>query len=244
MDGTEREHKPNGSLSPAEKVLALAAEYGVPEAPNGPTPEKPESYPHDVGCFEVSSAGVYWCKNDGAKKRVCDELRVEAQTRDSQDGNWGLLLTWKDGDGKRHREQLPLAALHGDSADAARLLASGGLSIAPGRAVKLREYLLVCKPEARARSVEKVGWHGMAYVTPSGTIGDTAGERVEFQGASGVNTDYGRSGSAEGWRSMEPRASRTRAVQMSSPSIGRAGGAAKMALGSTWGPPQRSDRRW
>lgn len=114
-------------------------------------------YPYDGGTFEVSSAGVYWCKGGGSKRRISDELRIDALTRDTQDRNWGLLLAWRDGDGDRHREQLPMAALHGESAEAAKLLAAGGLRIAPAQHAKLREYLLVCQPEARARSVDKVG---------------------------------------------------------------------------------------
>ena len=73
----------------------------------------------------MSSAGVYWCKGDGAKIPVCDELRVEAEIRDSRDNKWGFLLTWRDGDGKLYRDQLLQAALQGDAADAAKLLASG-----------------------------------------------------------------------------------------------------------------------
>ena len=45
--------------------------------------------------------------------------------------------------GKQRREHLPLVALHGDSADMAELLTSGGLRIVPGQDGKLREYLLM-----------------------------------------------------------------------------------------------------
>ncbi len=197
MQSTEQNYNAN---APAEAALAeLASHMGVPAA--ALTGEKEiASFPHDGGRFEVSSKGVYWCKGEDTRRRICDELRIEAQTRDRQDRNWGLLLTWQDGDGNRHREEMPIATLHGDSADAAKLLASGGLRIAPGQGSKLREYLLVCQPKERVRSVEQLGWHGGAYCTSEGTIGSANGERIEFQGASGVSADSGRSGTAEEWR--------------------------------------------
>ena len=180
MPGSE--HKPNGSLSPAAKALALAAEYGIPDDPNeSPKPEPEMSFfPHDGGRYEVSAAGVHWMKDDKSK-RVCDELRVEAKTRDGASGNWGRALWWRDADGVPHRWSMPMALLQGDAADVARELASGGLHIAPGMNRRLVEYLQACPTEATLTCVAQTGWHGGVYCTSGEAIGNA--DRVCFQGA-------------------------------------------------------------
>ncbi len=197
--------KPNGSLLTAESLEAWEKANGIPEEPGTGTAGEPEAakYPLRDGYFLESPEGVFWCSGDDPKLRVCDRLRAEAETRDAHSNNWGLMLAWLDGGGKRHCERMPKALLHGDATEAVRMLASGGLHIEPGRAPKLREYLQVCRPDGKIRTVEQYGWHGGAYVTPEGTIGDAGAERIVFQAASGVAPAaavYGRSGTAQGWR--------------------------------------------
>lgn len=52
----------------------------------------------------------------------------------------------------------------------------------PGRPARelLAAFLQVWPVEARARCVERLGWHGGVYVVPAASIGE-AGERVIFQ---------------------------------------------------------------
>jgi putative DNA primase/helicase len=94
-----------------------------------------------------------------------------------------------------------LEMLQGDGVDVRRELARQGLSIAPGRGTReqLAAFLQVCPVEARARCVERLGWHGAVYVTPDESIGE-AGERVVFQNEHATEPTLSRSGTVEDWR--------------------------------------------
>jgi uncharacterized protein (DUF927 family) len=76
-----------------------------------------------------------------------------------------------------------------------------GLSIAPGRAARdlLSSYLQVCPVDARARCVERLGWHGPIYVTPAEPIGQ-GDEIVVFQNAHALEPAFSVAGTAEDWR--------------------------------------------
>ena len=162
MIRTRSEFKPYGRLSPAEKVLAIADDWDMPEESGEPKPGKPEVYPHNNGYFELTYEGVRWFDDAGKPTRICDPLRVEAKSRDPRGRGWGLVFYYRDGDGQEHREVLQMELLHAESNDAVRQLAAGGLAIQSGRS--LRAYLLAAsaKVRERVRFVHQAGWHGDA----------------------------------------------------------------------------------
>ncbi|KTC75376.1 hypothetical protein Lbir_0521 [Legionella birminghamensis] len=77
---------------------------------------------------------------------------------------------------------MPLALLQGDASDVRRELARLGLSISPNRTARdlLASYLQVFPVDARARCVDKLGWHGDVFVTASQCIGQST-EKIVFQ---------------------------------------------------------------
>lgn len=202
MSGTTHEHKPNGSGSPAGKLLPWAA--GLPEDPNEPepeqTPEKPEVFKQNGGYFEVSSQGMRWVDDTGKVTPACEWLSVEARTRDPKGHGWGLLLRFRDGDGREHVVVLPMELLHAESNDAVKLLAARGLGIASGRILKA--YLLAASAavKERVRFVQQAGWHEDTYVTPEQAFASAAPERVQLEDGSGIAGGLGRKGDPASWR--------------------------------------------
>ncbi|WP_448192724.1 DUF927 domain-containing protein [Azospirillum sp. sgz301742] len=125
-----------------------------------------------------------------------------AETRDTAGGSWGVLLKWKDHDGREHEWAMPRALLAGDGTDFRRILLDGGLFVAPGRKARemLTAYLASVRVKARATCVDRTGWHGRVYVSAGRSYGDTKGERVLLQSA-GAATDTKPRGTFEGWQS-------------------------------------------
>lgn len=56
------------------------------------------------------------------------------------------------------------------------------------------------RPAARLRKVERLGWHGGAYVLPDQVIGAPQGERIAFQPPGDFEHAFRAAGSLEGWR--------------------------------------------
>jgi len=158
------------------------------------------------GQFRLWARGVEYVGTDRdggpqPPRWVCSPLRLCAKTRDNRSGEWGRLLEWEDADGTVHRWAMPMELLQGDGSEVRRELARRGLAIAPGRQCRelLAAYLQVWPVEARARCVDRLGWHGGVYVTPTAVIGDT-GEQVVFQNAQGIEPTLAVAGTVAEWR--------------------------------------------
>ena len=158
------------------------------------------------GYFSVSDRGVFFTsknKDDGeANDRwLCASLSVLAKTRDDQSREWGRLLEWRDEDGAIHRWAMPMELLQGDGVEIRRELSRMGLLIASSKAARdlLAAYLQAWPVKARARCVDRLGWHGAVFVTPSGTIGQDD-EAVVFQNAHAIEPAFAVAGTVASWR--------------------------------------------
>lgn len=164
------------------------------------------SCPHGSGRFQTNAKGVFFIGtdregNEQSPKWICSPLRIAAKTRDERNGEWGRLLEWHDDDGKKHQWAMPLEMLEGDGTDVRRELARLGLQISSNQTERslLSAYIKVSPIEARARSVERLGWHEGVFVTPSGSIGESNELRV-FQNSHAIEPAYSVSGTAAEWR--------------------------------------------
>ncbi|WP_454731133.1 MULTISPECIES: DUF927 domain-containing protein [Cupriavidus] len=135
---------------------------------------------------------------------VCSRLDVTAGTRDDSDGEWGWLLELSDPDGNHKQWVMPKRMVSGDGNEYRAALLSMGLDVAPSSKAKtlLTTYIQTQgrEVEARARCVDRIGWHGGAFVLPDRTIGQVDGERVLFQSAAGIVSQFKRRGSLAEWK--------------------------------------------
>ena len=110
---------------------------------------------------------------DAKKIWVGSPLEVLAATRTDIGTGWGLLLSWKDGDGVRHTWAMSKALLvERDSSSVICRLADEGYSVPSSAKAKglLCRFLNEYKTKRRARCVDRTGWHHGCYVFPDTTI--------------------------------------------------------------------------
>ena len=155
------------------------------------------------GYFGLTDQGVTFVSKDKdgdqlPPRWICSPLYIVAKTRDARSGEWGRLLEWQDDDGITHQWAMPLALLQGDASDVRRELARLGLAISPSRTARdlLASYLQVFPIEARARCVDRLGWHGEVFVTASQSIGHST-EKIVFQNTNAIEPALSSSGTAE-----------------------------------------------
>lgn len=164
------------------------------------------SFPYGTGFFQIKKNGVFFTEksrngNDQPDKWICSSLNITAKTRNERNGEWGRLLEWHDDDGKNHQWAMPLEMLEGDSTEVRRELARLGLQISSNQAARglLSAYIKAFPIDARARCVERLGWHEGVFVTPSGSIGESNELKV-FQNLHAIDPAYSVSGTAKEWR--------------------------------------------
>ncbi len=163
------------------------------------------------GPFLIKADGVYYLEEgkDGEVYPVwvCSMLRVLARTRNTDSAEWGYLLEVIDPEGRAHRWAMP-ASLKAGNGDGYRAeLLSMGLDIAPGLKSKQRldRYLGMAKVEVFARCVDRLGWHGGAYVLPDAVYGNDTGEPVVPQGLP-IENPFRQKGTLEEWQEHVGRA--------------------------------------
>ncbi|WP_136066373.1 DUF927 domain-containing protein [Modicisalibacter radicis] len=195
-------------------LTALASEGGLfrdpPAPPKGKADKGSKAGKRQPGAqhtpgFTVKDGGVYAIPEDGDPRRVCDRLDIIAQTRDERGHNWGLLLEFKDPDGVAKRWNIPAETLISEGAkDAISPLLSMGLKLDPKRPARntkndLISYLQGFAGKERARLVDRLGWHGDAYLLPAGAIGKTP-EVLEFTNHGAELPSIEEAGTLKDWQ--------------------------------------------
>lgn len=157
--------------------------------------------------FRVDGDGLWFDPpDDGSGSaarpvRVCAALRVAAMARDVHDAGAALLLEF-DAFGKPRRWLMPLQTLAGDgTAYRAELLNQGFKAPTDAkRRALLTQYLASRQPETLVRIVDRVGWHGRAYVLPRQTLGDDGGEVLMFQSEAAIEGGMSERGTLDEWK--------------------------------------------
>lgn len=167
----------------------------------------PVTFNYAGGQFLVNHSGVWYQpppNNSGEEPTpqwICAELHVIAQTRTNKSEEWGRLLVWHDEDGIRHQWAMPNELLQGDGQVVRQELARLGLQMGHGRKARdlLSSFLSTYPCSARARCVDRLGWQGGIYITPSESIGQE-NEIVVFQNVQVIEPALSVSGSVDDWK--------------------------------------------
>jgi len=152
------------------------------------------------------NAGVYWIgvDKDGSRQPprwICSPMRIAAETRDMQGGEWGRLLIFPDRDGTEHRWAMPMRMLAAGGEELRGELLAAGLTITSSTdRGRLADYIQNAVPDGKARCVNRTGWHDDVFVLPRKTFGEKDGENVLFQSASLDGASLGQGGTLDGWR--------------------------------------------
>jgi uncharacterized protein (DUF927 family) len=211
VDDFLADHKSLGDL------LAMVPKVGpmpatAPQQQNGAAPSGTVTSPvsPEQQRFHVSERGVWYRPDVDAEGNqppdvwVCDELRIEAATRDIDNDNHGNLLAFRDKHGHPQEWAMPLELLE-DQREYRKVLRRLGLRIngsGPAPKAYLQLYLDIWHTDNIARCVDRVGWHNNAYVLPDTTLGDPGEERLVLQNLDRRSEGYRQSGTLDGWQQM------------------------------------------
>ncbi len=120
-------------LDQARGITGEVEAEGTPEQECGEVSEWP------IPFFETNK-GVWFRPSHHAKGGkpepsaiwVCAPFAAVAETADEASSSWGLLLRWKDRDGRAHEWAMPRRLLHLDGNHIAAELDHAGLSVRQG----------------------------------------------------------------------------------------------------------------
>lgn len=178
----------------------------VPEQKAAPVKNRNNKVSTKGSRFTTGPLGVYFLEDDqdGGEANpvwVCSPLEILARTRNTEGQGWGYLLVVLDPEGNAHRWAMPSSLMAGNGDSYRSEMLAMGLRIAPGLKGKQRLdlYLSTAKVDKFARCVERIGWHGGAFVLPDAVYGDQAGEEIVPQGLPGENP-FRQKGNLEEWR--------------------------------------------
>lgn len=163
--------------------------------------------------FQQKPDGLWWQPPSPDKNgvHVCGPLEAVARTRDEHGENWGVLLSWKDGDGRQHQWPMPRGMLAGDGGAIREHLLGRGLYVAPDRQAReaLVKWLSIVSPAQGARCVGRIGWHtnanGHVFVLPDAVYGAIDTEKVLLQSSSAVAHAFNQMGELAAWKSLIAR---------------------------------------
>ena len=157
--------------------------------------------------FEMRPDGLWRDPGEGkAPFRVCGPFEIVAESRPENGDEWGLLLRWRDRDGKPHEWNMPRRLLAGEAIEVRARLAACGLDVSAiqGARVALVNFLAAVRVAARVRTVPRTGWYrpaggGAAFILPDRTIGTVPGEVVKLD-LDPQPTVYGARDALDGWQ--------------------------------------------
>jgi putative DNA primase/helicase len=172
---------------------------------NGPAAPDPMPFPPG---YNMRADGLWHypeldnSKGESKAVHLSGPFEVLATTRDDGGEGWGLLLDWRDMDEGQHRWAMPRRMLASEAANVWANLMDGGLFVASNRGArdKLADFLNRVKVTGRALAADRPGWHGGRFVLPHTVYGETAGERVVFQGERAAPGAFDTAGTLAGWQ--------------------------------------------
>lgn len=178
------------------------------------------SIPYLNGTIEGLPNGLHFVTYDdeGEPKKnnfICSNLEVLARSRDDNSNSWGILLQWHDRTGTLHKWSMPIELLQGDSREYRKVLANKGLVISTQRnEQKALDYYLNHHPTDKlAICVNRLGWHGDAFVMPDKSYGNSK-DVIVYQSENAVNHSFLQKGDLQQWQSQisKPLAGQSRIV--------------------------------
>ena len=157
----------------------------------------------DVAHYHTTESGTYWISYDDGKEQrdhLADAIHLIGRAVDDEGRNW-RIIEWRDRYHATHRAALDM----GDIGTPAgwRTLQSHGITIKAGRKKRerLADYLQGEGKNTRWQLAKTAGWHGGAYILPSGEVlGDA--ENLHYHGDTSQGADYQPRGSLADWQAL------------------------------------------
>ena len=116
------------------------------------------------------------------RTRISDSAIILGEARSLNNNNWKRVIQFNDKDNVQHTLLIPYEHFMGEAQEALKIIANHGLMPPrqPNKKNVFINYIQDYPIEKRFRCVDRTGWHGHSYVTPSKTYGDSSGEELLF----------------------------------------------------------------
>ena len=158
--------------------------------------------------YTLDADALYWQEpgKDGADARavrLSDSFDILGEARDSDGGDWAVVMQFRDRDGVTKRKTVKRAALASDAGAVRAELAGAGMLIlsATGQSDRFIRFLRAVTHSARLTLAERTGWVDTSrFVLPHTVIAPPGAEPVHFDGAASA-LHYSEKGSLDGWKS-------------------------------------------
>ncbi len=175
-------------------------------APDGAAPEMPGGYRMTVrGLFFVPASTEK--DPDPSPIFVAAPFRVVGETRSDVGEGWGLLLRWRDREGRAHQWAIPRRLIHRPGNEIAEELEHAGLSCGPdSRAHELlKRFVGGVKVARLLRCVTRTGWHqsedAPVFVLPGGeAFGRGSADTILQADHAGTDAAYRAAGTLRDWQ--------------------------------------------
>ncbi|MCB9228848.1 MAG: DUF927 domain-containing protein [Deltaproteobacteria bacterium] len=155
--------------------------------------------------YNLRPDGVWFIRpvqDDEESIWICSPLEVKAMTRATDGDSWGRILRFFDDDQRVKTWAMPMELLAGDGLELRKELMRRGLRISTNRSARthLMEYIQSQSVEDRMNCVNRIGWHGSAFILPNESFSsDHEKTNHIFQGT-GDFTAISVSGSLTEWQ--------------------------------------------
>lgn len=133
---------------------------------------------------------------------ICPPAIILGEARSLKNDNWKRVIQFHDKDNTLHRLLIPYEHFMGEAQKALEIIANHGL-MPPRMSLKKNAFINYIQDypiEQRFRCVDRAGWHGNCFVTPTKTYGSSDDEELLFHSES--KTPYTLSGDFEKWQEL------------------------------------------
>src|SRR3974390_3156253 len=182
------------------KAAEACARLWVPPAPETKWPAS----------FKMTARGLVRIIDDQddecEPEPIAGPFEVVGEGRDRRGANRGVLLAWRDADGRDQRGFVRPAHLIGAGVEWLKNLTNRGFPgpIENKKIRWLKQALYGVRPIHRITMVTGTGWGGPAFGMPQKTIGESGGESLIFDGRTDL-ARYGEHGTIDDWREKVAR---------------------------------------
>lgn len=176
------------------------------DSPDGTAAEVPDGY-------RMTPKGLFFLhgatdKNpDPAPIFITAPFIVVGETRSEVGEAWGLLLRWRDREGRVHQWAIPRRLIHRPGNEIAEELEHAGLSCGPDPQAHnlLKRFVGLVKVPRMLQCVTRTGWHpgrdGPVFVLPGGaSFGRAAADTILQADHASADAAYRAAGTLPGWQ--------------------------------------------
>ncbi|WP_073136331.1 DUF927 domain-containing protein [Muricoccus roseus] len=138
---------------------------------------------------------------------VTAPFEVVGEANDGTGMAWGLVIRWKDRDGRQHQWSVPKRLVHSDGSRIAEELEDAGLHCSPSGRAKtlLKNFIGGVRSKRRLICVDRTGWHTSqgkpVFILPGGeAFGPAAGSVILQTDHAGTDGAFIPAGDLQGWK--------------------------------------------